>query len=74
MIDTNQINQAVDAARDIHAQVATNWPAICAGAVWIRAELKNVSAWTRSVADWTIGHGGIGWLLIKLLWNPPTKP
>lgn len=73
MIDTNQINQVFDTAQDVHAQVQTNWLAICAGVVWVRAELKNVNSWCRNVAEWTIGHGGIGWLLIKLIWNPPAK-
>ena len=67
MIDTNQINQAVAMAADVKAQVATNWPAICAGALWLRTELKNVS-------EYIISHGGLGMIIKKLLWNPGVPP
>jgi len=64
--DTNAIHQAVQNAVEIKQQVSANWPAICAGALWLRTELKNVS-------EYIIGHGGLGWLLLKLIWNPPVK-
>lgn len=73
IIDTNQLNQAFDAAKDIHAQVQMNWVGISAAAVLIRTELQNFNTWCRDVADWTIGHGGVGWIIRKLIWNPPPK-
>ena len=67
MIDTNQIQQAVQDAAVIKSQVSANWPAICAGALWLRTELKNFS-------EYIIGHGGLGMIVKKLLWNPEVKP
>lgn len=64
MIDTNQIQQAAQDVAAVKNTVATNWPAICAGALWLRTELKNFS-------EYVIGHGGIGFMLLKLIWNPP---
>ena len=65
-MSTNDLNQVIDNVAVVKTQVATNWPAICAGALWLRTELKNVS-------EYIIGHGGLGWLLFKLIWNPPVK-
>lgn len=66
MIDTNQIQQAASDVAAIKSQVAANWPAICAGALWLRTELKNFS-------EYVISHGGLGWMFCKLFWNPPKE-
>ncbi|HEV2691405.1 MAG TPA: hypothetical protein VG347_00765 [Verrucomicrobiae bacterium] len=61
--DTNQVAQALQAADMVRDHVQTNWPAICAGALWLRTEVKNVS-------EYVIGHGGLGMIVKKLFWNP----
>ena len=66
MIDTNQIQQAAQDVAAVKNTVATNWPAICTTALWLRTELKNVS-------EYIIGHGGAAMIVKKLIWNPPTK-
>jgi hypothetical protein len=73
MIDTNQVQQAADVARDISAQVKTNWPAISAAAFIAAREIINFNRWVRNLAEFIMGHGGIWYLLIKLWWNPPPK-
>jgi hypothetical protein len=72
-LDTNQIDHAVAIAQDIHSQVQTNWPAICAFAVVASRELRNFNLWCVSVAEWTMSHGGALMLLRKLFWNPAVK-
>ncbi len=64
MIDTNSISEAAQALNAVQTQF--NWPALCAGLLWLRADLV-------ACAEWVIGHGGIGFLLKKLWWNPPAK-
>ena len=71
-MDTNQINQMGENIQAVRDQVQLNWPAICAAVIWIRAELKSLNAWAKAVAEWVIGHGGVGWILCKLIWNRPT--
>jgi hypothetical protein len=66
-VNTNDPQQLLDHAIAIKQQVETNWPAICAAALWLRTEIRNV-------AEYIIGHGGIGMLLLKLFWNPPWNP
>jgi hypothetical protein len=68
-MNTNDINQAVAVAQDIHSQVQTNWPAICAFAVVASRELRNFNVWLKTVAEWIISHGGIGRLAGKLIWS-----
>ena len=74
MIDTNQIDQAVDTAKAVAAEVKTNWPAISALMFILARELKNFNQWLVNVAEFIIKHGGIGWLFLKLIWNPPNEP
>ena len=64
-LDTNQVAQVAQTVAAV--QTSFNWPAIAAGALWVRSDLAKA-------ADYIIGHGGIGWMLIKLLWNPPATP
>ena len=73
IIDTNQIQQAAEAAQAVAAEVKTNWPAISAAAFIIARELGNLNRWLVNVAEFIIKHGGIGWLIWKLVWNPPSK-
>ncbi len=64
MIDTNSISAAAQAVNSVQTQI--NWQALVAGALWLRADLVSCS-------EWIIGHGGLGYLLKKLWWNPPSK-
>lgn len=73
MIDTNQIAQAAQDAAAIKAQVALNWPAICAAAVIVARELRNFNLWCVGVAEFVIKHGGALMIARKLLWNPEPK-
>jgi hypothetical protein len=73
MIDTNQLNQVFVDGHQVAAQLQTNWPAICAGALWVRTELKAFNAWARGVVEYSIAHGGVLQMGIKFFWNPPAK-
>ena len=64
MIDTNSINQAAQTVTAL--QTSFNWPALAAAALWVRADLAKAG-------EWIMAHGGIGYLLLKLVWNPPGK-
>lgn len=59
MIDTNQINQAVDAARDIHAQVQTNWPAIVLGTALVSREAHRFTELVATVYWKFVNDGGL---------------
>ena len=74
MIDTNAINQASDVVRTAHEQLSANWPAICAAAVIVARELRNLNLWIVSVAEFVIKHGGAAMILRKLIWNPGVPP
>jgi len=65
IIDTNSISQVAQTVTAV--QTSFNWPALAAAALWIRADLYKG-------ADWIMSHGGIGYLLLKLVWNPPAVP
>jgi hypothetical protein len=73
MIDTNQLNQVIQNAAVIKEQVTTNWPAICAIAVWLRADLRNLNIWVLRMSEWAIVHGGLLPMLKKVFWNPAAK-
>lgn len=73
MIDTNQIEQAGQVAGAIKQQVTANWPAICAGLVWLRVELKNINDWAFGFAEYAIAHGGIVRFLAKIIWVKGAK-
>jgi hypothetical protein len=70
MIDTNQLNEVAQNAAVIKSQLAANWPAICAAALWVRTELKNFNHWFFDFAEYSIAHGGIGMFIKKFFWNP----
>ena len=73
-MSTNDLNQVAAVAQDLHAQAVTNWPAICAFAALAGRELRNLNLWCQNVAEWVIRHGGIAYLICKLIWNRPAKP
>lgn len=73
MINTNQVEQAADVAKAIHAQVQMNWPAISAAAFIVAREVGNFNRWLRGAAEFVIAHGGIVSIGVKLIWNPPAK-
>lgn len=70
MLDTNSISQAGEVVTAVKAQVTANWPAICAAAVIVARELKNLNGWAVRVAEYIISHGGLGKIVCKLVWNP----
>jgi hypothetical protein len=72
--DTNMVNQVAGDALAVKAQVQANWTAIAIAAAWLGREIRNFNLWLESVVSKVISHGGIGWLIYKLVWNPPTKP
>lgn len=74
MIDTNQIQRAGEVVAAVKSQVQSNWPAISAVAFIVAREITNFNRWARNVAEFIISHGGIGWLLWKLIYNPPSPP
>ena len=70
MIDTNTIaavNDTAQAAREVAQQW---WPTLCAVAVIVARELRNFNAWLAGIVEWIIGHGGVGMIVRKLIWNP----
>lgn len=70
MIDTNQIQQAGEVASAVQAQVKANWPMICLVAAFLVREVCKVNGWLEYVCGKIIAHGGLGWIVKKLLWNP----
>lgn len=72
MVDTNQVQQAVDTAKAVASQVQANWPAISAVAFIAAREITNFNRWVRSIAEFVIAHGGIGKIAVKLVWNKGT--
>ncbi len=73
MLDTNLINSAGDVVTAAKAQWSVNGPALALAAALIARELRNFNLWVVGVAEFVIRHGGIGWLIWKLIWNPPAK-
>jgi hypothetical protein len=73
MIDTNTIQQAGDAAQQIVAQVKINWPAISIAGVWLGREIGNFNRWLVNASEFVIRHGGVGSILVKLVWNKGTS-
>ncbi|HEV2692237.1 MAG TPA: hypothetical protein VG347_05020 [Verrucomicrobiae bacterium] len=71
--DTNQVAQALQAADMVRDHVQTNWPAICAVAIWLRAELKTFNQWAKMVVEYSIAHGGVVKLIGKSIWNRDIK-
>jgi hypothetical protein len=71
--DTNQVQQAFDTAAAIHSQLSPYVPALAIAAGWAGREIRNFNAWLLAVSEYIIGHGGIGYILLKLFWNPPAK-
>lgn len=74
MIDTNAIAQVFRDSAAVKDQVTVAWPTICAVAVIVARELGRFNAWAVQVAEFVIAHGGLGYLIRKLLWNPPAAP
>lgn len=74
MIDTNAINQVGDLVQSAKAQWSVNGPALAMGAALVAREISRFNDWCKNVAEWIIGHGGIGWIVCKLIWNPPQTP
>jgi hypothetical protein len=64
IVDTNQVAQVAQTVTAIQTQF--NWPALMTGALWLRSDLAKV-------ADYIESRGGIGWMIRKLIWNPPAK-
>ena len=73
MIDTNQVQQLAQVGAEIKTQVSPWLPALAVGAAWAGREVRNFNAWLINGAEYVIGHGGLGMIIRKLIWNPPTK-
>ena len=70
MIDTNVIPQVAANVAIVHEQLAPYLPALAVAAGWAGREIANFNRWLASVATFVIAHGGIGKILMKLIWNP----
>jgi hypothetical protein len=73
MIDTNQIQQIADTALAVKQQAVNWWPTLAPLAYIVGREVRAFNAWLFTVAEFVITHGGVGLIIKKLLWNPPTK-
>jgi len=73
MMDTNNFQHAIDTAVTFKAQISPYLPALAVASGWAGREIANFNRWLKNVIEWMIGHGGIGWLIWKLIWNPPAK-
>ena len=73
MIDTNQIAQAASDVAAVKSQLSPYLPALAVAAAWAGREIRNVNLYIENVAAKIIEHGGVGTIIKKLLWNPPTK-
>lgn len=71
MIDTNQIQQLGDTAQAVKNELQPYLPALAIAAAWLGREIRNFNIWVRSILEFIITHGGIGYLFWKLIWNPP---
>ena len=71
MIDTNSINTRWRWSQDVGSAVQRRtWPLICLVSAFVVREVCKVNGWLEYVAGKIIAHGGIGWIVKKLLWNP----
>ena len=70
MIDTNQINQAGAVIVAAKSQWEVVQPMLVPIAYIVAREISAFNAWAKNVAEWVMGHGGIGYLAWKLIWNP----
>jgi len=71
MIDTNTIAQTAQAAALAKSSLQPYLPALAIAAAWAGRELKNFNFWLVDTSEFIMKHGGIGYLLWKLIWNPP---
>lgn len=69
MIDTNQIAQVAQNVADVKSTIAPYWPAICAGLLWLRSELKMLFNHGMEFAEYCIAHGGVLRFIGKVFWN-----
>jgi len=75
MIDTNQVQQAFDAAATVKTQLSPYVPALAVAAGWLGREIRNLNIWLLNASEYIIAHGGILMIARKLLWNPaPNNP
>jgi len=74
MIDTNQVAQVISTATTVHAQLSPYLPAAAVAAAWAGREIRNFNLWLFDLCEYFIAHGGIGWWLWKIVWNPPQSP
>ena len=74
MIDTNQVQQAADTVALAKASLAPYLLALAVGAAWAGREIRNFNLWLFNAAEFVIGHGGLGMILKKLIWNPGMAP
>ena len=70
---TNTVAQAAQDVAAVKTQFSSYLPALAVAAAWAGREIRNVNLYIESVAAKIIEHGGIGMIIKKLFWNPPTK-
>jgi hypothetical protein len=70
---TNQVQTALDTGTAIHAQLQPYLPALAVALGWLGRELSNLRRSFVASVEFVISQGGIGWIVCKLLWNPPAK-
>jgi hypothetical protein len=68
--DTNQVAQVAQTVAAVKTQLSPYFPALAVAAGWAGRELRNFNAWCFQAAEFVIGHGGIGMIVKKLIWNP----
>lgn len=69
MIDTNQVIQAGQVVQTAKQEISPYLPALAVGAAWAGRELNRFAAWSAGAAEKIMAHGGIGKILVKLIWN-----
>jgi hypothetical protein len=75
MIDTNQILQAAnnvaaasEAATQIKATMSPWMPALAIAAGWAGREISRATAAAKNGAEWSMKHGGLLRVAVKVFW------
>ena len=69
-IDTNSINQTINDVVMVKTQLSPYIPALVVVAAWLGREIRNFNQWLTDVLTYIESRGGLGMIIVKLLWNP----
>jgi hypothetical protein len=73
-MDANTMIQAGQTAQAMKEQISPWLSALAVAGGWAGRELTRFGAAATSRAEWIMGHGGLGRVIGKLIWNSGTPP